>query len=115
MKDKIIITILTIAILSMAYIFVHTLIDYFDTKKDLDKELGNVNIESNDTQIENNNTIIQVDEDSSIRIITKYDENMFKGHKSLVFFWASWCSHCQEELDVIKRWYEYIKYKTTRL
>ena len=27
---------------------------------------------------------------------------MFKGHKSLIFFWASWCSHCQEEYDVVK-------------
>lgn len=102
MKNKIIITILIIAILSMAYIFVHTLIDYFDTKKDLNKELGNVNIQPNNTQIESNDTVIQVDEDSSIRIITEYDENMFKGHKSLIFFWASWCSHCQEELDVVK-------------
>jgi len=102
MKNKIIITILTILILAMTYIFVHTLLDYFCTKKNLDKELGNANIDTNNNQIEDNDTIIQVDENSSIRIITKYDENIFKGNKSLIFFWASWCSHCQEEFDIVK-------------
>ena len=43
-----------------------------------------------------------MEKSSSIRIITKYDENMFKGHKSIIFFWASWCSHCREEIPVLK-------------
>ncbi len=39
---------------------------------------------------------------AKVHIVNSYNEKMFKGKKSLVFFWASWCSHCLEELDVIK-------------
>ena len=85
-------------------IFIYTLIQYISSKNKLNENSDN---NSNNTELEytmkeGNNTIISVDENSSIRIITEYDENMFKGHKSLIFFWASWCSHCQEEYEVVK-------------
>lgn len=105
-KNKKLILICTIILTIIALItFIYTLIEYFINKDALNNTLEN-NTNSN-TKFENtisevNNTIIKVDEDSSIRIINEYDENMFKGHKSLIFFWASWCSHCQEEYDVVK-------------
>ncbi len=40
---------------------------------------------------------------SKIFVVKTYDENIFKGKKSLVFFWASWCPHCIEEIAVIKQ------------
>ena len=40
---------------------------------------------------------------SKVFVVKTYDENIFKGKKSLVFFWASWCPHCIEEIAVIKQ------------
>lgn len=95
--------ILTIIVL---IIFIYTLIEYISSNKELDGTLNESNNNSSTeieyTMSEGNNKVITVDEDSSIRVITEYDEDMFKGHKSLIFFWASWCSHCQEEYDVVK-------------
>ena len=89
--------ILTIIVL---IIFIHTLIQYISNNDELSNNKNKT--ESEYTMSDGNNTVITVDEDSSIRIITEYDEDMFKGHKSLIFFWASWCSHCQDEYDVVK-------------
>lgn len=93
--------ILTIIVLVL---FIHTLVQYISSQNELNNELDNNQnkIDLENTMLEGNSTVITVDEDSSIRIITQYDENMFKGHKSLLFFWASWCSHCQEEYEVVK-------------
>jgi len=94
--------ILTIIVLG---IFIHTIIQFILSKAELNDALDTSNNDSSmETQytISENNTIITVDKDSSIRVITEYDENMFSGHKSLIFFWASWCSHCLEEYDVVK-------------
>ena len=97
-KTKKIIFVFTIILtIIVLIIFIHTLVQYISSKN----ELNNEN-ELEYTLLEGNNTVITVDEDSSIRVITEYDENMFKGHKSLLFFWASWCSHCQEEFEVVK-------------
>ena len=49
-----------------------------------------------------NSTVINVDADSSIRIIKSYDKGMFTGKKSIIFFWASWCSRCEGEINLIK-------------
>lgn len=91
--------ILTIAVLLL---FIYTLIQYVSSENKLNNTLNNDNKESKYTPSEGNSTVITVNENSSIRIITEYDENMFKGHKSLIFFWASWCSHCQEEYNVVQ-------------
>ncbi len=94
-----IIIIVTIIVL---IIFISIFIKYISIKSEESNQNVNNNSEIKYTISEGNNTVIPVDENSSIRVITEYDENMFKGHKSLVFFWASWCSHCQEEYDVLK-------------
>lgn len=113
MSDKIkkIVLIFTIfLVIFVSVVFVYTLIQYISNIQDINNT-NNTEIENNttnnnskdeNTKSDANSTVIKVDDDSSIRIITEYDENMFKGHKSLIFFWASWCSHCQEEYDVVK-------------
>ncbi len=103
-KSKIILLITIILTIIVAIIFIYTLIQYIDNSKTLDNTMSNNKNETelSYTMAEGNETVITVDEDSSIRIINEYDENMFKGHKSLIFFWASWCSHCQEEYEVVK-------------
>ena len=103
-KSKNIILICTIVFFIIVFIyFIYTFIQYILIKNQLNNHINNT---SNSSEKEyttlGNNTVISVDEDSSIRIINEYDENMFKGHKSLIFFWASWCSHCQEEYEVIQ-------------
>lgn len=99
-KTKILLYIIIFLTILSFISFVYTLIQYV-SKKDSDvSDTDNQNIANSEYDI--NNNIISIDDDSSVRIITEYDVNMFKGHKSLIFFWASWCSHCQEELDVLK-------------
>ena len=100
-KSKIILYIL-IALVILAFIyFVYTIITYyFKSNNSLNQENTYTTSTSNSSK---NSQIITVDNNSTIRVITDYDVNMFKGHKSLIFFWASWCSHCAEEYDVLKK------------
>lgn len=102
-KEKLIfISICVVAIISLA-LFIYTFAMYIQNKDDLDSTLNNEqNIQEENINSKGNSTVITVDEDSSIRIVEEYDENMFKGHKSIIFFWASWCSHCREEMPVLK-------------
>jgi len=106
MKNKIILTLLLITIIITSVTFIATLIEFYKTNiKDDNK--ATTEVENSETDIASegnaeNGTVIKVDDDSSIIIVKEYDESMFKGKKSLVFFWASWCSHCQEEYDVVK-------------
>lgn len=99
-KTKILLYIIIFLTILSFISFVYTLIQYVSKKDSEVSDTDNQNIVNSEYDI--NNNIISIDNDSSVRIITEYDENMFKGHKSLIFFWASWCSHCQEELDVLK-------------
>lgn len=99
-KTKILLYIIIFLTILSFISFVYTLIQYVSKKDSEVSDTDNQNIANSEYAI--NNNIISIDDDSSVRIITEYDENMFKGHKSLIFFWASWCSHCQEELDVLK-------------
>lgn len=100
-KTKILLYIIIFLTILSFLSFVYTLIQYISKKDSEVSDTDNQNIANSEYTI-NNNNIISIDDDSSVRIITEYDVNMFKGHKSLIFFWASWCSHCQEELDVLK-------------
>lgn len=99
-KTKILLYIIIFLTILSFISFVYTLIQYVSKKDSEVSDTDNQNIVNSEYTI--NNNIISIDDDSSVRIITEYDENMFKGHKSLIFIWASWCSHCQEELDVLK-------------
>lgn len=51
----------------------------------------------------NNNTMVKTKSKSDIRIINIYDKNMFEGKKSILIMWASWCTHCQDEMVEIKK------------
>lgn len=102
-KSRIILYIIILLVIIAAICFIYTLVQYLSTKgENLNSYNTSTTAPSSSSASLNNNQIITVDNDSTIRIITDYDENMFKGHKSLIFFWASWCSHCQEEYDVLK-------------
>ena len=102
-KDNLLFIIICIvAIISLA-LFIYTFVKYLENNDDLNSTLGNKqNFEEKHTSTKDTSTVITVDEDSSIRVIDQYDETMFKGHKSIIFFWASWCSHCREEIPVLK-------------
>lgn len=98
MKNKIISTLIISIILIVGCIYIYTVIhNYYINNQNNESSSNKASIKS-----DNNETIVQVDDDSSIKIVKEFDESMFKGHKSLVFFWASWCSHCQEEYEVVK-------------
>lgn len=100
-KTKVLLYIIVFLTILSLISFVYTLIQYLSKENNPNSnKTNNTNIQNSEYNI--NNEIISIDEDSSIRIITDYDGSIFKGHKSLIFFWASWCSHCQEELDVLK-------------
>ena len=102
-KSRIILYIIILLVIIAAICFIYTLVQYLSTKgENLNSDNTSTTAPSSSSASLNNNQIITVDNDSTIRIITDYNENMFKGHKSLIFFWASWCSHCQEEYDVLK-------------
>ena len=102
-KSRIILYIIILLVIIAAICFIYTLVQYLSTKaENLNSDNTSTTAPSSSNASLNNNQIITVDNDSTIRIITDYNENMFKGHKSLIFFWASWCSHCQEEYDVLK-------------
>lgn len=100
-KSKIILYVIILLIIIAAICFIYTLTQYLLAKSENSNNTHTLTPSSNSTSL-SNNQIITVDNNSTIRIVTDYDENMFKGHKSLIFFWASWCSHCQEEYDVLK-------------
>lgn len=102
-KSRIILYIIILLVIIAAICFIYTLVQYLSTKgENLNSDNTSTTAPSSSSASLNNNQIITVDNNSTIRIVTDYDENMFKGHKSLIFFWASWCSHCQEEYDVLK-------------
>lgn len=102
-KSKIVLYILSALVITTFISFTYTLIEYISERKKGNNDTYNTNItNTSNYEYNDNSDIITVDENSSIRIVTEYNENMFKGHKSLIFFWASWCSHCQEEFDVLK-------------
>lgn len=51
------------------------------------------------TTVNDNSEVIKVTPKTSIRVINKYDENLFKGKKSLIIMFGTWCHNCSEELD----------------
>lgn len=93
-----------IILLVCIYFFINTFIQYLSIKgiQDSDNTVG-IEGEYDASKGSDNQQIISVDKDSTIRVINSYNPNDFKGHKSIIFFWASWCSNCKEETDVIKK------------
>lgn len=69
--------------------------------------IDNKDVEKEDNKNKNNtpklNTeVITTKTGSKVIVVKKYDKSMFENKKSLVFFWASWCSHCIDEITVLK-------------
>lgn len=60
---------------------------------------------------EGNHMIISTKSTSTIRVINKYDANMFKNtsKKSILIMWGSWCNNCAEEFDDIEKAVKYYK------
>lgn len=56
-----------------------------------------------------NSTIIKTNSKSTIRMIEKYDANMFKGHNSILIMWGTWCPHCQATLQDMKEVVDHYK------
>lgn len=56
----------------------------------------------------NEDTVITTKSNSTIRFISEYDENMFKGKNTILFIWASWCPNCATEMqalnDILKKY-----------
>ncbi|MDD2627555.1 MAG: TlpA disulfide reductase family protein [Clostridia bacterium] len=109
-KKNLTLIITVIIFLIVFYLFITTFIRYIDTNNEYTKVLdgeSHNNDAKSDTKItypktDDNSSIVKVDDNNTIKIINKYDEQDFKGKKSLIFFWASWCSHCLAENDVLK-------------
>jgi thiol-disulfide isomerase/thioredoxin len=40
---------------------------------------------------------------------TKFDPKTIEGKPTLVYFWASWCPHCQTEMPVLQRHFQTYK------
>lgn len=105
-KKNLVLIVTIIIFLIMLYSFINTFIKYLNTNKEYTSALDGDNNKS-DTKItypkvDDNSSIIKVNSNNTVRIINKYEEKDFKGKKSLIFFWASWCSHCLAEEDVLK-------------
>ena len=58
---------------------------------------------------EGNNMIIKTNSKSTIRVINEYDLSLFKGKKSLLIMWGSWCPNCEEELSELEKILEHYK------
>lgn len=58
-----------------------------------------INTTDSNTSTLNNNEVIKISDTTKVRIINYYDETMFKGKKSLLIMFGTWCHNCQEELD----------------
>lgn len=98
----IVITILVI-LLSIFYYFIYLRPNSDNTAINSENTSNTKKDDSTNSNIPKiNNETIVTSTGAKINIVTSYDKSMFKGKKSLVFFWASWCSHCLEEMEVIK-------------
>lgn len=56
-----------------------------------------------------NDMIVETHTNSTIRVINEFDKAMFKGKKSILFMWGSWCSNCFVEMKDIKKILNYYK------
>lgn len=98
----IIITLIILAIILTSVFYIVPMISEYIENKNTTSSNNSEESKSNTDVAETNTEVAYTKSGAKIKIVTVYDENMFKGQKSLIFFWASWCSHCQDEVEVIK-------------
>lgn len=56
-----------------------------------------------------NDMVIKTKSKSTIRVINEFNESMFKGKKSILFMWGSWCGNCATEMSDLKKILDYYK------
>lgn len=85
--------------------------NFTSEENELNEKEENANLEtskySNTTT--DNSTIIKTNSNATIRIINEYDASTFKGKKSILIMWGTWCSHCAATLQDNKDIVDYYK------
>lgn len=56
-----------------------------------------------------NDFVYQTTSKATIRVINEYDESIFKGKKTVLLIWSSWCNSCQKELTELEKITNYYK------
>lgn len=68
---------------------------------------SNNNPEENETSLnlptEGNDTIINTNSATTIRVVNEYDKSFFTADKNLLIMFASWCPNCQAEISEIQK------------
>lgn len=74
---------------------------YFCNNSKLNNNITNSSNENINTNINsdlNNDELITIGNTTKIRVINYYDSSMFKGKKSLLIMFGTWCHNCNIEL-----------------
>ena len=98
--------IICIAITFIALTLGITLGIYF-SKSTSESQNNNIvagNTENNEFNIPTagNDTVIETNSKTTLRIINEYDTSFFTAKKNLLIMFGSWCEHCQEEIKDIE-------------
>lgn len=112
-KTILIIFVILLIVTLGIYYFVFWNRDAMEEKKNIENESTYTETESENNKIvlptTGNDMVIKTKSKSTIRVINEFDESMFKGKKSILFMWGSWCGNCATEMSDLKKILDYYK------